>query len=109
MCVTVQHPYIFRNNLLVTLNKKLTEYSINFLLGSTSSIKSGLKIYKGLKMLNLIQQLKTSYTSLIHNEDGVTAIEYGLIAALIGIAAIVGITAVGTDLQALFTKIAAAL
>jgi pilus assembly protein Flp/PilA len=48
-------------------------------------------------------------TAFWNDESGVTAIEYGLIAALIGIAAIVGITAVGTELQALFTTVAGSL
>ena len=39
------------------------------------------------------------------DEEGVTAIEYGLIAALIGVAIITTVTAVGTDLNALFTRI----
>ena len=42
-------------------------------------------------------------------EDGVTAIEYGLIAALIAVAIILSVTAVGQALAALFTTIAAAL
>jgi pilus assembly protein Flp/PilA len=43
------------------------------------------------------------------DEEGVTAIEYGLLAALIAIAFIVGATAVGVNLQALFTRIAGEL
>ncbi len=42
----------------------------------------------------------------LDDERGVTAIEYGLIAALIALAIIVGITAVGTNLAALFNTIA---
>jgi len=38
-------------------------------------------------------------------EDGVTAIEYGLIAALIAVAIIVAVTAVGTGLNNTFTKV----
>jgi pilus assembly protein Flp/PilA len=41
----------------------------------------------------------------VGSERGVTAIEYGLIAALIAIAIIVGVTAVGTNLKAIFTAI----
>jgi pilus assembly protein Flp/PilA len=36
---------------------------------------------------------------------GVTAIEYGLIAALVGLAIIVGVGLVGTNLNALFNNI----
>lgn len=42
-------------------------------------------------------------------EDGATAIEYGLIAALISVVIIVAITLVGTNLTAVFNAIAAAL
>ena len=38
-------------------------------------------------------------------EDGVTAIEYGLIAALIAVAIIVAVTAVGTGLNNTFTTV----
>ncbi len=39
------------------------------------------------------------------DEEGVTAIEYGLIAALIAVAIIIGVTAVGTNLNGLFSYI----
>jgi pilus assembly protein Flp/PilA len=42
----------------------------------------------------------------IRSESGVTAIEYGLIAALIAIAIVTAVTLVGTNLAALFTTIA---
>ncbi|MDP9985285.1 MULTISPECIES: Flp family type IVb pilin [Arthrobacter] len=42
-------------------------------------------------------------------EKGATAVEYGLMVALIVIAAILGITAVGGQLQALFADIATRL
>jgi pilus assembly protein Flp/PilA len=42
-------------------------------------------------------------------DDGVTAIEYGLIAALIAIVIIAGATLVGTNLDALFTYISTKL
>jgi pilus assembly protein Flp/PilA len=45
-------------------------------------------------------------TKLWKNEDGVTAIEYGLIAALIAVAAIAAFTAVGTNLSTTFNKVA---
>jgi pilus assembly protein Flp/PilA len=40
------------------------------------------------------------------DEDGVTAIEYGLIAALIAVVIITGATAVGTNVNALFDYVA---
>jgi len=45
----------------------------------------------------------------INDQSGVTAIEYGLIAALIAVVIIVAVTAVGTDLSAVFTSVGAAL
>ncbi len=39
------------------------------------------------------------------DENGVTAIEYGLIAALVGVGIIVGATALGTKLNTLFSNI----
>ena len=38
----------------------------------------------------------------VKSEKGVTAIEYGLIASLVAIAIIIGITLVGTNLNSLF-------
>lgn len=43
------------------------------------------------------------------DEAGVTAIEYGLIAALIAVVIILAVTAVGTDLQAVFNAVGTAL
>lgn len=40
---------------------------------------------------------------LIRNEDGATAIEYGLIAALIAVAAITAMSALGDQLTATFS------
>ncbi len=45
----------------------------------------------------------------LKDEDGVTAIEYGLIAALIAVAIIVTVTAVGNKLKATFNKIDVAM
>ena len=42
----------------------------------------------------------------IESERGVTAIEYGLIASLVALAVIVGATALGVNLNGLFTYIA---
>ena len=41
----------------------------------------------------------------VDSEKGVTAIEYGLIASLIAIAIIIGVTLVGTNLNGLFSYI----
>ena len=41
----------------------------------------------------------------LRDESGATAIEYGLIAALISVAAIAGFTAVGSKLNSTFTAV----
>lgn len=53
-------------------------------------------------MKSLIKRFRTS-------ESGATAIEYGLIAALIAVVIIVGVQAVGLDLLAKFNEIATSL
>jgi pilus assembly protein Flp/PilA len=47
------------------------------------------------------------FKKLIRDEQGATAIEYGLIAALIAVAAIVGMQALGTTLQGTFNNVSA--
>jgi pilus assembly protein Flp/PilA len=51
----------------------------------------------------------TRILTLLRNEDGATAIEYGLIAALIAVAAIAAMTAVGTSLSSTFNSISTKL
>jgi pilus assembly protein Flp/PilA len=46
---------------------------------------------------------------LLHDERGVTAIEYSLIAALIAVAAIGSFTLIGTDLSTTFSTVAGML
>ncbi len=48
----------------------------------------------------------TYVSRLWRDESGATAIEYGLIAALISVAIIVGITAVGKHLETTFNTVA---
>ena len=45
----------------------------------------------------------------LREEDGVTAIEYGLIAALIAVVIIVAVRLIGTNLNTTFGSVAAAL
>jgi len=65
-------------------------------------------------------QLYTNYTinksriadrvkSFLENDSGVTAIEYGLIAALIAVAIITAVTTLGTNLTNTFNTIAGKL
>ena len=48
-------------------------------------------------------------TKLTHDESGVTAVEYGLLAALIAVAAVTIMGTVGTNLSTTFSKVAAKL
>ena len=52
-------------------------------------------------MSNFISAVKAFAT----DEDGITAIEYGLMAALIGLAIVTGATALGTSLSTAFTTV----
>ena len=49
--------------------------------------------------------MRNQVTRFVKDESGATAIEYGLIAALIAIAIIVGATLLGTSLNGLFTRL----
>lgn len=48
----------------------------------------------------------STFVRLMKSEDGATAIEYGLIAALIAVAAIAAFKAVGTSLSGVFNTVA---
>lgn len=53
--------------------------------------------------------MKKLFARFAKDESGATAIEYGLIAALIGVVIITAATLVGTNLTAVFQAIADAL
>ncbi|MFN0024107.1 MAG: Flp family type IVb pilin [Parvularculaceae bacterium] len=53
--------------------------------------------------------MKTLINKFLNDEDGATAIEYGLIAALIAVAIITAVRAVGADLNNTFSAVASAL
>ena len=56
--------------------------------------------------------MKTIFTAIqafVADEDGVTAIEYGLIAALIGVAMATAAATVGDEVRDAFTRVATAL
>ena len=57
----------------------------------------------------IMKKFAYEFQRFLRDEDGVTAIEYGLIAALIAIAIIVGAALVGTNLNTLFNRIGACL
>jgi pilus assembly protein Flp/PilA len=49
--------------------------------------------------------MKTIISNFLKNDAGATAIEYGLIAALVAVVIITGVTAVGTKLSTTFVSI----
>jgi pilus assembly protein Flp/PilA len=49
--------------------------------------------------------MQTIIKRFFHDESGATAIEYGLLAALIAVAIIVMVTNVGTSLQDVFEEV----
>jgi pilus assembly protein Flp/PilA len=51
----------------------------------------------------------TKFLKLIKNNKGATAIEYGLIAALIAVAAIAAMSSVGSELGSTFNDVATKL
>jgi pilus assembly protein Flp/PilA len=53
--------------------------------------------------------MRNFMTKLLSDRDGATAIEYGLIAALISVVIIAAVTLVGSNLKAVFSSIATAL
>lgn len=55
--------------------------------------------------------MKTSQMiqTFLRDEDGVTAIEYGLIAALIAVVIVAAVTVVGSKLDTVFASVAASI
>lgn len=53
--------------------------------------------------------MKTQIIKFLKDEEGATAIEYGLIAGLVSIAIIAGLTLISPELSRIFNAIAAAL
>lgn len=53
--------------------------------------------------------MKNFLVRFIRSEVGVTAIEYGLIGALISVVCIAGMTLVGNQLTAVYTAVSAAI
>ena len=49
------------------------------------------------------------FRKLRRNEEGATAIEYGLIAALIAVAAITAMSSLGTNLSSTFNKVSTSM
>jgi pilus assembly protein Flp/PilA len=57
-------------------------------------------------ILRQIARPDTVFGRLLREESGATAIEYGLIAALIAVAAIAAFRLVGTNLSSIFNTVA---
>jgi pilus assembly protein Flp/PilA len=55
--------------------------------------------------MNMLQNIRPFLMTVIRDEKGVTAIEYGLITALIAVALVTTLTALSTNLGALFTRV----
>ncbi|OJW53358.1 MAG: pilus assembly protein [Alphaproteobacteria bacterium 41-28] len=55
------------------------------------------------------ESIMTILKNFLRQDEGVTAIEYGMIAALIAVVIIAAVTAVGTTLLNVFNKIAASI
>jgi pilus assembly protein Flp/PilA len=53
--------------------------------------------------------MKTMFSRFVADESGVTAIEYGLIAALIAVIIIGAVSTVGTSLSGTFNSVASSL
>jgi pilus assembly protein Flp/PilA len=61
-----------------------------------------------LKFINFYLEsviMKNQIQKFIHDESGATAIEYGLLAALVALGIAVGATALGSELGSLFNRI----
>jgi pilus assembly protein Flp/PilA len=50
--------------------------------------------------------MKSAFLRLLRNESGATAVEYALMAALVGVVALTALTKLGTNLSAKFNTIA---
>ncbi len=53
--------------------------------------------------------MQNLFSRFVRDESGATAIEYGLIAALIAVVIITTLTTVGTNLKAVFTSVGTSL
>jgi pilus assembly protein Flp/PilA len=56
-----------------------------------------------------MKTFKSAVQAFIADEDGVTAIEYSLIAALVGVGMVIAATALSTQISAAFTKVSTVL
>jgi pilus assembly protein Flp/PilA len=61
------------------------------------------------KQTNGVNSMIAKMIAFVRDEDGATAIEYGLIAALVSVAAIGALTAMGSSLSTMFNTVSSAL
>lgn len=54
----------------------------------------------------MLQMLKTYLDANWYREEGATAVEYGIMVALIAVVIIVAVTALGVNLEAVFSSVA---
>ena len=59
--------------------------------------------------MSIMTKTKMAIRGFAQKEEAVTAIEYGLIAALIAVVIITAVTLIGTNLNTIFGSVAAAL
>jgi len=60
-------------------------------------------------VMRVLKNISKKLNHLLGRQDGVTAIEYALIAALIALVIIVAVTAIGTNLSGTFNFIATSI
>ena len=60
-------------------------------------------------MLTFFRTLQAIFSSRTEGDEGATAVEYGLMVALIAVVIIAGVTLLGTNLLAIFNQVAAAV
>jgi pilus assembly protein Flp/PilA len=53
----------------------------------------------------MMSKIVSAVKAFVADENGVTAIEYGLIAALVGVAIVVAVKALGTEISTTFNTV----
>jgi pilus assembly protein Flp/PilA len=94
-------------NIEKPLTTKISQFEIrhNYIFHQPIDFQSRRMINNDLIIVLGETDMKKIFSRLMKDESGATAIEYGLIAALISVAIIGGASLVGTNLEALFQKI----
>jgi len=80
----------------------------SFVFGAVSRVRDAIERRK--RTHNKEQKvMMTKFRNLLKSKNGATAIEYGLIAALIGVVIISAVTALGTTIESQFNNIEKAI